>query len=358
MMVDGNWGQVTMTTNCTSKLDGNGNEVIGATCPVGAPAASVCAGGKVYSGGTQLGVGGGLSPTTFSGNPNSLAVDCPATSGLPLAIGPDTTTGNYWGRSTTAGGILEIIDHTGAPVSVFNQIVEAGGSAQTQRAKLNFALGSNVSITPSDSGSDTNTITIDATPASGGGGPTFTPGYCLWWPFGPQWNAGSAYAGFGAKVVQVWQITVPYAMTIGKIDPWIKTASGTGCTGGTCGLVFGIYSADSTCSTRLGSTTPLVSGGTPDINSTTALVTATCSSPVSLSAGVYLFTMVSDSSVLVLQGIQWGVESFEDLNGARRGTFTSNPITGNGPSLALPSNCSNRITVNNGARPPLVAFER
>ena len=64
---------------------------------MGAPAASVCAGGKVYSGGTQLGVGGGFVSHHLLRQSQFVSCGLPGDFGLPLAIGPDTTTGNYSG---------------------------------------------------------------------------------------------------------------------------------------------------------------------------------------------------------------------------------------------------------------------
>jgi hypothetical protein len=63
---------------------------------------------------------------------------------------------------------------SGAP-TLFNQTVQNTGTPVTQRANLNFAAGSNVTITPTDNGTDTTTLTIAST-AGGTGTVTHTAG--------------------------------------------------------------------------------------------------------------------------------------------------------------------------------------
>lgn len=62
---------------------------------------------------------------------------------------------------------------TGAVVvstGTYNQTVQVNGVASTQRAKLNIAAGANTTVTPTDNGTDTTTLTI-ATTVGGGGLP-------------------------------------------------------------------------------------------------------------------------------------------------------------------------------------------
>jgi hypothetical protein len=196
---------------------------------------------------------------------------------------------------------------------------------------------------------------------SGGGsvgGPVFSvAGSGGWWPFGRNFTAANTYNA-GSNSVQAWQMTLPFGGVFRKITFQVKIASGTACAGGSCGLVFGIYAADATCSVRYGVTTPLVSGVAPDINSVSgSAISATFSSPITLNPGVYLLAQTSDSAAIVLQGIGDQMTSFENANAARRTRFTSISSTGNGAGLTLPANCPSGLTANNGYLPPVVFLE-
>jgi hypothetical protein len=47
--------------------------------------------------------------------------------------------------------------------TLYNQTLQVGARAQTQRAIINFAAGTNVAITPTDNGLNTTTLTISDT---------------------------------------------------------------------------------------------------------------------------------------------------------------------------------------------------
>ena len=97
------------------------------------------------------------------------------------------------------------------------------------RAKLNFALGFGTFPSHrSDSGSDTNTITIDATPASGGGGPTFTPGYCRTVAIRPSMERWKRLRRLRSKGGPGLADHCSLRDDDWNIYRWIKTASGTG----------------------------------------------------------------------------------------------------------------------------------
>jgi hypothetical protein len=237
----------------------------------------------------------------------------------------------------------------------------ATGPSQNIAATTHTLVGDGAGAAIPAEGTATDCMLVDGTSAACGGGPTFTAGYGLFYPFGRQFgtsiNGTNLKATLGGSPVAAFQFVVPYAISISKLDLQVKTASGT-CSG-TCGLIFAIYSGDSTCSTRLGVTTPLTSGGSPDINATPGTpITATFTGTVSLSAGVYYLAWATDSTALVLQGLTNLFTSFENANGTRTARFTNNPYTSTGSSIALPSNCSNGLSANTGYIAPMVALER
>jgi hypothetical protein len=181
--------------------------------------------------------------------------------------------------------------------------------------------------------------TIGNAPSGGSSGTIIgTSGIGAWYPFGRNFVASSAYnpgTGYGAW----WQVTLPFSATFRKINFQIKTASGTSCTGGICGLLFGIFSADSTCSTTYATTTPIISGGSPDLNVSGVPISAIFTSPVTLAAGAYLIGVATDSSALVLQG---GGEFLvlDNTDTTRQFRSATATVTGDGSSLAFPANCS------------------
>ena len=98
--------------------------------------------------------GSGADATSIQGFPVS---STPATEGQVLQLAPDGSPAvDKWVPTTPSGG------------SGNYQTVEVGGSAQTQRAKLNLIEGAGVTLTPADnSGANSTDVTIAAT---GGGG--------------------------------------------------------------------------------------------------------------------------------------------------------------------------------------------
>jgi hypothetical protein len=196
--------------------------------------------------------------------------------------------------------------------------------------------------------------TIANAPSSGSSGPIIsTSGIGAWYPFGRNFAASSAYNP-GTGYAAWWQVTLPFSATFRKINFQIKTASGTSCTGGTCGLIFGIFSADATCSTTYATTTPIVSGGSPDLNSVSGNpITATLTSPVTLAAGAYLIGVATDSSVLVLQG-GGEIPALDNADATRQFRSMTATVTGDGSSIAFPANCSAGIAAHLGAWPVMM----
>lgn len=156
-----------------------------------------------------------------------------------------------------------------------------------------------------------------------------------------------------ANVVRGLKWTPAMSMTLDTVSFDIQQASGTACSGGTCGVLIGVYSADGSsllCSTRG------TSGGSPDMN-TTGIKTLTFSSACSLTGGTtYLFALATDSAAL--QIYTWdGTASLNGvLNASRSMTGQcANATSGNGGSIAFPATCG---TLNTGGAwyPPIWAW--
>lgn len=75
-----------------------------------------------------------------------------------VALIPNTNVtpvdGSTWSIMVTSGG---------GGGSSYYQTLQAGGTPVTQRAKMNFAAGTGITVTPTDNGSDTSTLTFAAT---------------------------------------------------------------------------------------------------------------------------------------------------------------------------------------------------
>jgi len=190
--------------------------------------------------------------------------------------------------------------------------------------------------------------------AGGGSSCVTTAGQGYWFPFGSTENNN---INNWPATPHVYQLTAPCGMTIGKIGINVTTASGTACTGGVCGLVFGLYNSSGSL---IASTTPLVSGGTPNLNSTGEML-ASFSTAQTLSVGTaYYLAMWTDSNALTVEstGNGWSWQAELNLLGNLVG-YAGNNASGDGASVALPSSMG---TVNpQGAgygNAPLVVFAR
>lgn len=131
---------------------------------------------------------------------------------------------------------------------------------------------------------------------------------------------------------QVWVFAG--TMALDSISYRVTTASGTGCTGDTCGLVFGIYNAAGT--SLLAQTDVGTSGGSPDINGTGYQTLSVASGPVTINPGVYRICASTDSTALVVARMEISGEDLWNTGQVRFG-YAANSSTGNGGSLALPA---------------------
>lgn len=156
-----------------------------------------------------------------------------------------------------------------------------------------------------------------------------------------------------ATVVRGLKWTPVMSMTLDAVSFDILTATGTSCSGGTCGVLIGVYSADGSsllCSTRG------TSGGSPDMN-TTGVKTLTFSSVCSLTGGTtYLFALATDSAALQVYTWDGTSSATGVLNASRAMTGQcANATSGNGGSITFPATCG---TLNTGGawHPPIWAW--
>jgi len=203
--------------------------------------------------------------------------------------------------------------------------------------------------------------TVWAAVAGGGGGSGTYTGY--YFPFGQNtkdWASGQFYFSNGANNSIYRIFTAPAGtFTLNKIDFDVTTASGTACTGGTCGLLMAIY--NSTCSAIVtnGTSNVLVSGSGLNIN-TTGFKYVTFSPAVTLTAGAtYCLVITSDSTVLTFSAsddsTNWQV--LANLNGSRSGYGTNNS-SGNGSGLTPASTLGTLLPQTSATgNPPGVMFE-
>jgi hypothetical protein len=215
-----------------------------------------------------------------------------------------------------------------------------GNSGST--AYDNLAVGANTYVLTADS---TQTDGVKWA-ASGGGGPTplATSGQGYMFNYsndpnlftGTQQNAGVVNRLFGGQFV------ASASMTPTKAIVRIMVASGTSCTGGTCGAVLACYDAPAT--TLLATSNAMISGGTPDLN-TLGWHTFTFPSPPTFHIGVVYNCFIDmDSTALTFAIGGGGYTTFSTLDAitstdvARIG-YCSNLGSGDGSSITPPSSC-------------------
>jgi hypothetical protein len=103
-----------------------------------------------------------LLPSTINSNTNGNAATASSLSAIPSACVTNQYALGILANGTARCAQVAYGQVSGAP-TLYNQHLQVGGSTQTQRVNVNFAAGSNVTITPTDNGSSTTTLTISDT---------------------------------------------------------------------------------------------------------------------------------------------------------------------------------------------------
>lgn len=187
--------------------------------------------------------------------------------------------------------------------------------------------------------------------ASGGGG-GITAGAGMVWPYYGGTRAWQRPSGSTLNLTKAWKWVAPYSATLTKVTLSIQAGSGTSCTGGTCGLIFGLYSADG--NTLLG-TARAVSGGSPNINAA-GIVRINFLSSVSITGGQdYILVLSTDSSVLEIHTWDVAIHAVVANSDTSRWGNCANNSTGNGNAIAFASTCG-AITATSDMGPPILAF--
>lgn len=192
--------------------------------------------------------------------------------------------------------------------------------------------------------------------SGGGGGCNISGGTAYYSPF--AWVGTGGYAASNGQQVAIELFTPTCTVQFSNVAFEVLTPSGTACSGGVCGLAFGIYD---TSGNRI-SQTVAVAGGTPDIN-TTGWKNLGWGSTVTLAAGTpYYMAYYSDSATLqILKSDVNGSADFESALNAYSGIvsigFAGNGATGDGASLSLPATLgSSSSLINNYSCAPAVVL--
>jgi len=271
-------------------------------------------------------------------------MNCSSVCALTFKATPAAT--DWWGvesiGSTTATISLNSLNFNGsssvpALVNYSTLLVASDGLNYFGDAPL--VAGSNVTLTPASNG-----LTVAAT----GGGSGTCPTSLGLTPWGSSYPGTGSLVGGGANGGNVQVFTSAGPLCIQKLGFTVETASGVACTGGTCGLVFGIYQMTSgSIGTLYCTTTVAVSGGAPDINSVTTkqkYVTfasgtgvsgGVCSLPANNTWGIIAST---DSTVLKLNNYLFGGDSTANLLGNFNAQYAGTALaatTGDGASIAF-----------------------
>lgn len=156
-----------------------------------------------------------------------------AATATALAANPTDCSAGQYANAIAASGNLTCAAVSYGQVSgtptLFNQTIQNSGTPLTQRSKLNFVGGTNVTITPTDNGTDTTTLTI----AASGGGSTSPGGTDTAVQFN---NAGA----FGGDATNFSYNSTTHALTVTGGITSSSTSSGlitlSGSTSGSAGL--------------------------------------------------------------------------------------------------------------------------
>jgi len=255
--------------------------------------------------------------------------------------------------SSTTGHVATFADGTG---NVLQDGGAAGsgtvtnGSALTLNAPV-LGAGLNAVAVGTRTGNTTAMVTADASSKTSGNTPA--------WDANGNLTNGNAAAVFtatksaffkpfgnfpdlsAAMTPSRWYVTafmVNVTVAVDHIAFDVGVGSGTSCSGGTCGLVFAILNASKTILVK---SSVFVSGGSPDINTTGALLGSI--GAITLTPGIYYLSVGTDSSALQLK--MMGVNTMSALDGNVSGGYCTQAMTGNGAALDFNgSSCTSAYT--------------
>ncbi len=310
----------------------------------------------VMVGGSSSTVGGGSAPfavsftsqTNVNANHNlgTVNVDTACYNGASILVHPQTVTisnSNTVNITFLAAQSGYCVVNGGVgPAGPTGPAGATGGAGPTGAQGPTGPAGA---TGPTGTGATGPTGATGATGATGSGGTTATAG--KWSPYHGGARTSVILAPTTAGTIRVWKITPEMSFTVTAVALDIFAASGTGCTGGTCGLLVGIYSVNGNTVLGWGRAT---SGGSPDIN-TTGVKLITLNSSIALTAGTtYILAASSDSTSLSIFAWDAGGASNSavmNADGVSWGTC-ANVSTGNGASLTFATTCG---TIS-GTTPP------
>jgi hypothetical protein len=230
-LANGGTGQTTASAafNALSPLTTLGDMLYGATSGAGSRLSGNTSATKKFL--TQTGTGSASAApawgTIVSGDlPASITSSTTgnAATATQLATTPTACASGLYATSVTAMGNancaqVSYSQLSGTP-SLYNQTVQINGTPQTQTTALNFAAGSNISISGSTTGGIT-TLTINSSGGSGGvSGPGASTNFAL-----PYWN------GTGGNTLASSQITTDAGgdvTTSGAVTASTLASSGSG----------------------------------------------------------------------------------------------------------------------------------
>lgn len=174
-----------------------------------------------------------------------------------------------------------------------------------------------------------------------------TPGVSFgWWPFGFQFGGSSALLTGTANMGVCHAFSLPVSVVSSNALFEVKTQSGTGCTGGTCGMLAAVYNN----SRNLVGVTEIGTSGNANnaknINTTGVKKLAWSSGSsvsggtLSLAPGGYFLCYTTDSAVLAVSAVttnSWMLIENEGGGSLTRHGWVSTWSTGNGAGLTAPS---------------------
>jgi hypothetical protein len=345
-------------------IRGGGYYSSAATAPTLTFAAKLC---------TVSGCGSGTVVTIFSVVTGTVGISA-VNAGWNVDLMLNTITTGASGTVLAKGFATVDLGTTGATAdTVYNDTNTAASSA----IALTGALFLDFTVTTS-SASASNSITEEASNISpqvastaAGGSTETAPSTVIWAPWGIAYQGTSTNTS-SANVAISQSFFLEYPIALTKITYYLFTASGTSCTGGTCGLAMGIYSGDGTsllCASTIGT-----SGGTGDlnINGSVGEKSITFASGADVSGGVcslpagsaYTLVTSSDSVAIQIGTYQYGsgsssIAKLMAHNTPRYNGFTSAAFaTGDGASMALPSSAVSGVTWNANNFVLAIVFEK